>query len=277
MRELRKKQKRLYKFMKALIIIGIVTIVVYIGAEPMVAAASNPAAIICNYVCDFLVVANMIVIFIYYSKYGKSDSFLNTIEHEISDCGYYFIQNEKNTAKEYLEEKLSLLSGNGFAVESNPEIDEFDFAFTAVKRKEFFYFTDIEDLSREDVTAYLDTVVTDITVHKLKRSGNAVVCFVTDKAQEGAVALSKMITPLGKKEQIKVSVAIVELSSSRCYFLGNMQTKCQQMTASYILNCPVPIPDALKANERLPFQDEIEEKMKQFTVKEFVNGTFYVH
>lgn len=277
MRELRKKQKKLYKFMKALIVAGMITIFVYIGAEPIIAKASNIAAIICNYICDFLVVANMVVIFVYYSKYGKSDSFLNTIEHEISDCGFYYMKNAERTAERYIDNELELLRNNGFAVESNKEIDDFDFALVAVKRKEFFYFADIEDLSKEDVTAYLDTVITDITVHKLKRSGNAVLCFVTDKAQEGAVALSKMITPLGKKEQLKVSVAIAELSSSRCYFLGNMQTKCQQMIASYIMKSSVPIPDELKSDERLPFQDEVEEKMKKFTVKEFTNGTFYVH
>ena len=124
----------------------------------------------------------------------------------------------------------------GFAIKSGIEIDEFDFSFTAMKKKEFFYVTEISSLSKDDILAYIDVVINDITVHNLKRSGNAVVCFVTDKPQEDAIALSKMITPLGKKEQIKIAVAIAQPGESRCYFLGNMPTKCQQMIASYVLD-----------------------------------------
>ena len=277
MREFRKKQRALKRIMHTLVIIGVVFILVYIGVQPTVAELSSRAAIICSYICDFLVIANMVVVFIYYTKYGKTDAFLDRMEHEISDCGYYFTKSNKKTVLDFISEAEGSFKYDGFAVQSNIEIDDFDFAFIAYKSKEFYYFADVEDLNRDDVTAYTDIVINDIAVHNLKRSGNGVICFVTDKAQESAVALSKMITPLGKKEQIKIAIAIVEPETSKCYFLGNMQTKCQQMIANYILKAPVPIPEELKGKEKLPFQSELEEKMKHFSAKEFLNGTFYVH
>ena len=39
------------------------------------------------------------------------------------------------------------------------------------------------------------------------------------------------------------------------------------MIANYILKAPVPIPDEIKGKERLPFQSELEEKMKDFSAK----------
>ena len=146
-----------------------------------------------------------------------------------------------------------------------------------MKKKEFFYVTEISSLSKDDILAYIDVVINDITVHNLKRSGNEVVCFVTDKPQEDAIALSKMITPLGKKEQIKIAVAIAQPGESRCYFLGNMPTKCQQMIASYVLKCSLPIADKYKGERHLPFQDKLEIHMADFNIKDFKNGTFYAH
>ena len=49
------------------------------------------------------------------------------------------------------------------------------------------------------------------------------------------------------------------------------------MTANYVMNCDVPIKDEYIGKERLPFQDELEERMKSFTIAEFRNGTFYTH
>lgn len=51
MREIRKKQKKLYKAMRILLYAAIAVLVVYIGAEPLVAKASHVAALVMNYVC----------------------------------------------------------------------------------------------------------------------------------------------------------------------------------------------------------------------------------
>lgn len=277
MREFRTKQKRLYKIMKPLVIISALFIFAYIGVEPFVASWNNIVAMILSYVCDFLVVANMIVIFSYYNKYGKSDSFLSVIEYELSDYGFYYTSREEKEERCFIEALKKDFIADGFKTDTNLEINDFDFEITAMKKKEFFYVANINELSRSDILAYLDTVITDITVQNLKKSGNAVLCFVTDKAEEDAISLSKMITPLGKKEKIKIAICIVEPSSKKIYFLGNMLTKCQQMIVNYVMRCNIPIDDKYKGDKRLPFQDRLEERMKDFNIKDFKNGTFYAH
>lgn len=277
MRELRKKQARLYKIMKGFLIAAAVVIVVYIGAEPYVAKASQTAAIVMNYVCDALVLGAMFVIFAYYNKYGKSDAFLTRVEHEIDDAGYYLTAREEKTTEQYVDAIFNDLKSCGFAMDKNIEIDDFEFDIRAYKKKEFFYAVQVEALNRDDVLAYSDVAVNDLTVQKLKRKGDCVICFVTDKADDSAIAISKVITPFGRKEQLKVSYAIAEVQTGRVYFLGNMATKLQQMTANYVMNCDVPIKNEYIGKERLPFQDELEERMKSFTIAEFRNGTFYTH
>ena len=89
MREIRKKQKKLYKAMRILLYAAIAVLVVYIGAEPLVAKASHVAALVMNYVCDALVIASMFMLLMYYSKYGKVDGYLSRIEDELADAGYY--------------------------------------------------------------------------------------------------------------------------------------------------------------------------------------------
>lgn len=274
MREFRKKQKRLYKLMKAVVIIGAAVIFVYIGAKPYVENLNNTAALICNYVCDALVVIILAVLFMYFSKYGKSDSFLTSIENELSDTGYYFTSRTEKEISLYTEAIFKDLKECGYLLNSNIEINEFEFDFKAEKKKEFFYCTSIGNVERNDVLAYLDSVIYDITVKNLKRKGNAVLCFVTDKAEEDAIALSKMITPLGKKEQIKIAIAICEITTGRVYFLGNVKTKCQQLIANFVMNCDVPVKEQYIGKERLPFQDELEEKMKSFNIKDFKAGIF---
>lgn len=277
MREFRKKQKRLYNLMKAIIIVGAAAIFVYIGAKPYVEDISNTAAMICNYVCDALVIIIMVVLFTYFSKYGKSDSFLTSIENELSDTGYYLTSRTEKETVSYTNAMLEDFKSCGYMLNSNIEINEFEFDFKAEKKKEFFYCISLDNADRNDVLAYLDCVIYDITVKNLKRKGNAVLCFITDKAEDDAIALSKMITPLGKKEQIKIAVAICEVSSGRVYFLGNVKTKCQQLTANFVMNCDVPIKEQYIGKERLPFQDELEEKMKSFNIKDFKAGTFNAH
>ncbi len=277
MREFRKKQKRLYNLMKAIIIVGAAAIFVYIGAKPYVEDVSNTAAMICNYVCDALVIIIMVVLFTYFSKYGKSDSFLTSIENELSDTGYYLTSRSEKETVSYTNAMLEDFKSCGYMLNSNVEINEFEFDFKAEKKKEFFYCISLDNADRNDVLAYLDCVIYDITVKNLKRKGNAVLCFITDKAEDDAIALSKMITPLGKKEQIKIAVAICEVSSGRVYFLGNVKTKCQQLTANFVMNCDVPIKEQYIGKERLPFQDELEEKMKSFNIKDFKAGTFNAH
>lgn len=277
MREFRKKQKRLFTILKTLVIFGAVFIFIFIGAKPYIENASEAAAAVCSYACDFLAIAVIVVLFLYFTKYGKSDSFLKSVESELADTGYYFTSREETDLKAYVDAMFNDLKSCGYAMNSNIEINEFDFDFKANKSKEFFYCTTIENVDRNDILAYIDAVIFDITVKNLKRKGDAVICFVTDKADDDAIALSKMITKLGKKEQIKIALAIGELSSRRVYFLGNEKTKCQQLIANYVMNCNLPIKEQYIGKEKLPFQNELEEKMKSFNITDFKNGNFTAH
>lgn len=277
MREFRKKQKRLFAILKATVIFSSVFIFIFIGAKPYIENVSESAAVICSYVCDIMAVAVIVILFLYSSKYSKSDSFLKSIENELSDTGYYLTSRTEKDMKEYVDVMFNDLKSCGYSMNSNIEINEFDFDFKADKRKEFFYCAAIENLDRSDILAYIDSVIFDITVKNLKRKGDAVICFVTDKAENDAIALSKMITALGKKEQIKIALAICELSSGRVYFLGNEKTKCQQLIANFVMNCDLPIKEQYIGKEQLPFQSELEEKMKSFNIKDFKNGNFTAH
>lgn len=277
MREFRKKQKKLKKVMNFAVIFGAVFFLVYIGVSTYIAAANAVAATICSYFCDFLVIAILVIVFLYYSKYGKTDSFLTYIEYEISDAGYYKTSKEERDINSYINSMYEDLKNCSFSADKNINCGDFDFAVRAFKRKEFFYIADIEDVNRNDVLAYLDTLINDLTVKNLKRKGNAVLCIVTDNAQDDAIALSKMITPLGRKEQLKIAICIVEVSSRKVYFLGNFESKCKQLIANFAMNCEVPIKEQYIGKESLPFQAELEEKMKSFNIKDFKNGNFFVH
>jgi len=263
--------------MKALIIAVVAYILIFIGIGPMVQSYSGSLFSALNYASQALTAIAAAVVFLYYSRYGKSDAFLERTEYELKDYAYYFTAVSYSSEEACITSLAADLKENGFAVNQNAEIGDFSFEIAAVKRKEFFYVCNVSSVSRNDVLAYLDTVIQDITVHKLKRSGNAVLCFVTDKAEDGAVALSKLITPLGRKEQLKIAMVIVEPESKKCYFLGNMETKCRQMILKYVMKCTLPVPDVLKGERRMAFQDELEEKMKSFNIRDFRNGTFYSH
>lgn len=277
MKEIRKKQKKLFKIMKALVAFAIIYFVIYIGVRPYIENLSAIAGVIGSYVNDGLVIGCLAVVLVYYSKYGKVNAFLERIEYELKDCGYYFTKNTPKDRTKFVEELFDAFKNNGFAVNTNVEFEGLDFNCMAMKRKEFFYVADIDSLSKDDVLAYLDIVVNDLTVRNLKRSGNCIICFVTDNAEDGAIALSKMICTFGRKDQLKIALAIVEPENSKCFFLGNMETKCRRLIADYVMRSPVPIPDSLKYTKRLSFQDDLEKHMEDFTIRAYNDGSFYAH
>lgn len=277
MNEIRVKQKRLYKLMKTLTVFGAIFLVIYIGVSPMIAEINQTLSTVLYYVCNVLVVAVLVVLFVYYSKYGKVESFLNNAENEINDAGYYLTSREEKNVDSYCKVVMDDLQKCGFYIDKSLEISDLDFYGRAMKRKEFFYVADVINADRNDVLAYLESVIYDLTMNNVKRKGDGVLCIVTDKATDDAVALSKMITPLGKKEKLKIAIAIAETDTGRVYFLGNDKTKAQQLIANFVMNCDLPIKDKYIGKEKLPFQEEIKDKMKDFNLKDFRNGNFYIH
>lgn len=277
MKKTRLKQRKRFAVLKGLVIFSAVFIFVYIGVQPYVADFNSTLATVFSIICDVMVVAVLIAVFLYYSGYGKCDSFLNQVENEINDSGYYITARKENTTESYADAVTEDLKSNGYSVTTDLEINEFDFNVKAINGKSYFYTAAVDNVDKNDIVAYIDAVINDLTVQNLKRKGNAVICFITDSAEESAVALSKMITPIGKKEQLKIALAICETDTGRVYFLGNVQTKCQQMIANFAMNCDVPINNKYIGGEKLPFQYDLEEKMKSFTVKDYKNGNFYIH
>lgn len=278
MREFRKKQKRLKKIMNSVVIVTAVYLFVYIGVEPVMAKSLGATmTMIAAYLSDFLVVASMAVLFLYFSKYGKSDKFLEAVENELSDTGYYFTARQEKDIDSYYNAVVENLRLNSFSVYEKVVVDDFEFTARATKGKSVIYILKEDEVDKNDLIAYQESAIYDLTSINLKRKADVVMLYICDRADDGAVSLSKMITPLGRKEQIKIANAVVEVSSSHCYFLGNKATKCQQLIANYAMNVEVPIKDEFKGKEQLPFQAELEEHMKEFNIKDFKAGTFYAH
>ena len=278
MNEFRKKQKKLKKIMNILLMFTTVYLFVYIGIEPIIAkACADIVTIILGYLCDGLIIAALIVLFIYYSKYSKSDKFLQGVEDELDDTGYYITAREEKDIESYKDAVITDLRNNGYKVDEKVEIDELEFTAVAQKKNEVVYILDEDVVDKNDVIAYLQSAIYDIVNINIKRRANCVLLYICNQAEDGAVSLSKAITPLGKKEQVKFANAIVELSTGRCYFLGNKPTKCQQMIANYAMNCNIPIDEKYIGTEKLPFQSELAEHMKDFNLKDFKDGTFYAH
>ena len=71
MNEIRKKQKKLFKIMKALVIFSVVFILIFIGLQPTLNEYNPLLSTVLTYICDALVVAVLVFLFSYYSKYGK--------------------------------------------------------------------------------------------------------------------------------------------------------------------------------------------------------------
>ena len=276
MEEIRKKQKLLKKIMRALVILTAVFLFVYIGVAPFISKNADLYTAL-NYTCDALVIVSLALVLFYYSRYSKLELFLNDIEHEINDFGYYYTAREEREINPYFEAVTEDLKNNGFSLEKNLELSELNFDARALKTKEFFYLVCVDSLDKNDIIAYLDSAVYDVTVGNLRRKGNCVVAFFCSSVEEEALSLSKAVTAMGRKNQLKFTVAIVDVVQGKVYFAGLYPTKCQQMTANYILNCEVPIKDEYIGNEKLKFQYELEEKMKHFNINDFKNGTFKVH
>ena len=275
MEEIRKKQKALKRIMRIFVIVTAVFLFAYIGIGP--AVTSSTAATVLNYTCDILVIVSLVLVLVYYSRYSKLELFLNDVEAEIEDCGYYLSARSERDINSYFSAVENDLKSAGFSFEKDLELSELNFDARALKTKEFIYLVCIDDLDKNDVIAYLDSAVYDVTVGNLRRKGNCVVAFICSSVDEDALSLSKAVTAMGRKNQLKFTVAIVEVPHGRVYFSGLNPTKCQQMTANYIMKSEVPISDELKGGEKLKFQYELEERMKSFNINDFKNGTFSVH
>lgn len=277
MREVRKKQKNFYKFLKGLVIFSVVFIFVYIGAQPYVKSFNETLAVAVNYACDILVIINLVVIFLYYSKYGKVESFLKDFENELEDAGYYINSREKESIEQRCVTISNDLEKNGYKMNKRIEVKDFSFDVRAIKGNNYFYIVNVEKVDKNDILAYLDEMIYDLTSNLFRRKGNGVLCFITDTACDEAIEISKMITPLGRKGQMKIALAIDETDTGNVYFQGREENKNKTQIANFVMNCEMPVKDKYIHKEKLPYQKELEKKAEKFTLKDFNNGNFYIH
>ena len=241
MREVRKKQKNFYKFLKSLVIFSVIFIFVYIGAQPYVKSFNETLAVAVNYACDILVIINLIVIFLYYSKYGKVESFLKDIENELEDAGYYINSRDKESIEQRCVTISNDLEKNGYKMNKLVEVKDFSFDVRAIKGNNYFYIVNIEKVDKNDILAYLDEMIYDLTSNLFRRKGNGVLCFITDTACDDAIEISKMITPLGRKGQMKIALAIDETDTGNVYFQGREENKNKTQIANFVMNCEMPV------------------------------------
>lgn len=274
MKEFRKKQVRLKKILNICVVFTVVYLFVYYGVAPML--ETNLSTIL-DFVGFGFVIATVSILFVYSSKYGRCDKFLESVENEINDNGYYLYARNESNIEDYIKSIKTDLVNNGFSVNDNVEIDELEFCTRGIKKNEFVYIIDCENVDKNDIVAYLQSAMYDVTSVNIRRKCNSILVYVCNKADDEAISLSKMITPLGKKEQIKFANAIIELDTGRCYCLGNVPTKCQQMIVNYAMGCDIPLEDRYIAKDKLEFQYELEKKMESFNIKDFKNDNFYVH
>ena len=277
MREVRKKQKNFYKFLKSLVIFSVVFIFIYIVAQPYVKSFNETLAVAVNYACDILVIINLVVIFLYYSKYGKVESFLKDIENELEDAGYYINSRDKESIEQRCVTISNDLEKNGYKMNKLVEVKDFSFDTRAIKGNNYFYIVNIEKVDKNDILAYLEEMIYDLTSNLFRRKGNGVLCFITDTACDDAIEISKMITPLGRKGQMKIALAIDETDTGNVYFQGREENKNKTQIANFVMNCEMPVKDKFIQKEKLPYQKELEKKAEKFTLKDFNNGNFYIH
>jgi len=270
-----KKQKRFKLFRNAFLIFTAFAIFIYIGAEPYIEKnQGNTKAF--ELLLFILVIVSMALLFIYESKFSKAISFIEDSAYEINDAGYYFIYNSEASKEEFIASVKENLTVNGFKIENNPEVKELLFSFNAFKGCEYLYLVNLESVDKNDILAYSDSAVYDLTANKLRAKGNCAVVFVCDNADESAVSLSKSISRIiSGKKVIRIGFAIAELSTGRIYFRGNEPSVLQKLICQYIIGCELPLDKKLIGNEKLEFQIELENKLKDFNIADYKSGKYF--
>nr|MCR5208083.1 hypothetical protein [Eubacterium sp.] len=209
------------------------------------------------------------------SGYAKAASFLEKINYEITDSGCYLTARTESDTDSYLSAVKTDLINDGFRLSEIAGTDGLTFDLTAVRGNEYVYITSSDAVDKNDVIAFLDSALHDLTANKLRSKGNGAVVFICKNAEEDAVALSKAIkeTYSGKRV-LKLGIAIVETDSKKVYFRGNEPSVIQKLVTEYIMGSELPIKDEYKLKERLPFQTELEDKTKAFNLADYKKGIY---
>ena len=276
MNNFKRKQKLFKRLRNTCAITLAVVIFVYMGIEPYLIKKRLPVNIF-QLILFALVIAVLSIVFIYESKYSKAGKYLDDVELQINDCGYYLTAREERSVDEFSASVLQSVKHAGFKTNENAEIDSMKFDFTAFKSQEFIYAIKCENTDRNDVIAYLDLARQDITGVKLKRKGECIVVFISSGVDESAISLSKSAVTVvtSRYNALVFSPVIVDVKCGKVYFLGNKISRTQKLVAKHILNCELPVKEQYLGKEKLSFQYELEKRMKEFNVTDYKNGKYF--
>ena len=275
MNDFRKKQKLLKRIRNVSVIVMAVFFFVYIGIEPYLLKTYKSLNAF-HLALFVLVIVVLAIVFYYESKFEKAGKFLDDIDLQISDAGYYVTSREEKDKESYFKAVFESLKNDGFKLNENVEIDSLEFDLSAYKNQEYVYVVKLDSTDRNDVIAYLDAARQDVTGVKLKRKGETVVVFITDKAEDDAVALSKtgVTVVTSRYNALSFYPAIVEVGTSKVYFLGNRVSRTQKLVINHVMNCDIPLKAEFIGKEKLAFQSELENDMKSFNAKDFKMGKY---
>ena len=242
MSDLRKKQRRFKLIRNVCVIACALVILIYIGIQPYLASLFASTAIF-EFIAFALVLASLALVFLYESKFSKVEEFLNDADLKINDSGYYITAREESDCESYLNAVLKDLTEYGYKSEKEVTLYDFDFAFSAHKKGEYFYAVNVVTADENDIIAYMNSAKSDLTSQKLAVNGDCVVLFVCNKADYSAIKLSKDFERIitGRRSRLLIFPTIVELETKRVYFLGNKLSRAQKMIVNYVMNCELPL------------------------------------
>ena len=264
-------QLQLLKLVRnAFIGIDAVMIVAYIAFEATINnRLQNP--IVYQIILFVSLLITVVYLLFYEWRYGDAERYLKDAQCQISDAGYYYTARKQESPGGYANAVREDMASSGYRISDKVQCGDLSFEYTGTKPFEFFYAATFDTVGRKDIAAYMLAAADDLSRERLKQKGECVVLFVCNTAEKGAIAVSKQFTRLqfSRRKAITVYPIIVELSTRQVYFLGNKICRAQKMAVNYVLNCDLPLKPEYIGKEKLPFQNELAEKLASFDFKAF--------
>ena len=268
MEKFRKRQRRFKALRNACVIVTAAAFLLYITFEPTLTKTLQKPSLF-QLLLFAMVAVTLALLFLYEAKFGKAERYADDMQLKIDDAGYYLSAREEETSEAYFEAMVADLTENGFRLQKDVSYDGLTFDAVAVYHSEMVYIVKTDSADKNDVIAYTDAAVNDITSRLLKRKGNAIVVLLCELAEDSAIAVSKTYTQLysGRRATLSVYPVIAEIPSKRVYCLGNKISPAQKLITAYVMNCELPVKEQYICRDKLPFQLELEEKMRHFDYK----------
>lgn len=273
MKQFNRKLRLLKLLRNALFFIAAAMIVLYASFETSINAwLNNPLSY--QIVLFFVLLITVGYALFYEWRYGDAERYLNDAQCQINDAGYYLTARKQESPGGYVNAVKDDLAASGYRISEEVSCGELAFAFTGTKPFEFFYAVTLDTADGKDIAAYTLAAANDLSQERMKRKGEGVVLFVCRETANSAIAVSKQFTRLqfSRSKTITVYPVIVDLSTRQVYFLGNKICRAQKMAVNYVLNCEIPLKPEYICTEKLPFQQELAEKMEAFDFKAFKNA-----